>query len=73
MSELEDLLGRMHEVLGRELLRRIQEGEATSQDLNVARQFLRDNGIDAHMHKGGTLHRLTDALPFKDPDETLAQ
>ena len=38
----------LHEVLAEELLKRVQDPEAKSSDLNVARQFLKDNGIEGN-------------------------
>jgi hypothetical protein len=43
MSNLNDILAQAHEELAKELLRRIKSGEASATDLNVARQFLKDN------------------------------
>ena len=40
------LLETLHTVLIRELLGRIESGEAKPGDLNVARQLLKDNGIE---------------------------
>lgn len=67
-SPIEALLSQIHEELAKTLLDRILSGEATSQDLNVARQLLRDNGIDATPRKGGALLNLAQSLPFKDKD-----
>ena len=44
---MSDKLKELHGVLAEELLKRVKDPEAKSGDLNVARQFLRDNGIDA--------------------------
>ena len=40
------ILENLHLVLAKELLDRIKCGEAKAGDLNVARQFLKDNGIE---------------------------
>jgi hypothetical protein len=42
-----DLLAKLHTVLAEQLLERVTDPEAKSADLNVARQFLKDNGIEA--------------------------
>ena len=42
-----DLMDILHRTLAEQLLSRVQDPEAKSADLNVARQFLKDNGIDA--------------------------
>ena len=40
------VLETLHECLAKELLGKIKSGEAKAGDLNVARQFLKDNGIE---------------------------
>lgn len=54
----------MHEALARDLLRRVTSGEATAAELNVARQFLKDNNIDGTPKKGNPLDSLVNNLPF---------
>lgn len=68
---MEELLKKLHEGVGRALLERIQSGEANAADLNVARQFLKDNGIDANMKASAPLLNLAKVMPF-DPDEEEA-
>lgn len=68
---MEDLLKQLHEGVGRALLERIQSGEANAADLNVARQFLKDNGIDASVRASEPLLNLAKVMPF-DPDEEEA-
>jgi hypothetical protein len=69
MSEsISKLNEQIHQVLAEELLGRLKSGEATTQDLNVARQFLKDNGITgvATDDKGAQnpLGALATILPF---------
>ena len=45
----------LHKTLAENLLLRIQDPEAKSADLNVARQFLKDNGIEALAVEGSPL------------------
>ena len=40
-------LKELHGVLAEQLLKRVKDPEAKASDLNVARQFLKDNGIEA--------------------------
>jgi len=40
------LLEQLHLVLAQELLDKVKSGEAKAGDLNVARQFLKDNGVN---------------------------
>jgi len=66
----EDALNGLHATLARKLMERIESGEATAADLNVARAFLKDNGIEAAAVPGSPLSQLgrsvTDNLPFTD-------
>ena len=62
----------LHTALAKALLERIKSGDCTAADLSVARQFLKDNGIDTLLRNPESpVGRLTDALPFKDPDLRL--
>ena len=59
----------LHKTLAENLILRIQDPEAKSSDLNVARQFLKDNGIDAVPVEGSPLSDLVRTLPdFSDAD-----
>ena len=40
-------LKELHDVLTQQLLDRVKSKDAKASDLNVARQFLKDNGIEA--------------------------
>ena len=74
MSDLEELLKQLHSGLAEQLLAKVQSGEATASDLNVARQFLKDNGIDSVPKKGSPLDNLASSLPFtQSEDEEAAQ
>ena len=55
-------LKELHEVLATELLNRVKDPEAKSSDLNVARQFLKDNGIEAIPADNSPLKALVDEL-----------
>lgn len=57
-------------MLAQELLGRIRSGEAAPSDLSVARQFLKDNGIDANTGQSEPLLNLAKVLPF-DPKEEI--
>lgn len=70
--DLNALLADLHGKLASELLDRIVKGEATSADLNVARQMLKDNGIDAAPKRGNPLSKLAGQLPtFEDEDSPV--
>lgn len=62
--ELTDILEDMHVKLAEDLLQRIENGTATAADLSVARQFLRDNGIEAQRKNHKPLASLAEKLPF---------
>jgi hypothetical protein len=64
----EESLSKLHSALASALATRIADGTATAADLSVARQFLKDNGIDAIPVKGSPLSSLADQLPFS-PEE----
>ena len=59
-------LKELHGVLAEELLKRVKDPKAKSADLNVARQFLRDNGIDAVPTEDNPLGKLLEELPFDE-------
>ena len=67
-NSMEETLKTLHKELADEFLRRVRSGEASPADLNSARQFLRDNGVDSLAIKGSPLMKLAIALPF---DEAL--
>ena len=60
-------LKELHAVLAEKLLEKVQDPDCTAGFLNVARQFLRDNGIDAVPTEGSPLQRLAEELPFDVP------
>jgi hypothetical protein len=64
-----ELLESLHAELTKVLLDRVRDPEAKSADLNVARQFLKDNNIDALPAEGSPLSDLVRTLPnFSDDD-----
>lgn len=69
----EELLDALHGELTDALLRKIRNGEATAADLAVARQFLKDNGIDAIPTKSNGLGELAEKLPFKPTEQDLEE
>ena len=69
-----DMMALLHQTLAENLLARIKDPEAKSSDLNVARQFLKDNGIDALPVEGSPLSELVATLPdFSDADADLSE
>jgi len=61
-------LENLHGALAEALAAKIKSGDATAADLAVARQFLKDNGIDSIGEQNPDLGKLRDQLPF-DPSQ----
>ena len=59
-------LRELHGILAEKLLEKVKDPECKSADLNVARQFLRDNGIDAVPLDNSPLEKLMKELPFEE-------
>ena len=59
-------LRELHGILAEKLLEKVKDPECKSADLNVARQFLRDNGIDAVPTEDSPLQKLIDEMPFDE-------
>jgi len=57
-------LTELHSLLAEKLLEKVQDPDCKSADLNVARQFLKDNNIDAVPVQGSPLDKLLEELPF---------
>lgn len=66
----EDILAALHGDLADAMRKRLESGEATASDLNVIRQFLKDNGINSDGQSDPKLKNLADELP-DDIDEEL--
>ena len=66
---MDKILEDLHKTLAQELLDRIKSGEEKASILNVARQFLKDNGIEALPVADSPLKSLIDELPFDTEDE----
>ena len=64
----------LHSMLANTLLSRISEHDVKASDLNVARQFLKDNGIEALAAEGSPLADLVATLPdFNDEDADVSE
>tara|TARA_B100000780_G_scaffold38282_1_gene23842 strand:+ start:346 stop:576 length:231 start_codon:yes stop_codon:yes gene_type:complete len=70
----QEMMELLHKTLAENLLLRIQDPEAKSADLNVARQFLKDNNIDAIPTNDSPLGDLVASLPnFNDEDADASE
>jgi hypothetical protein len=72
-NDIDKLLGDLHNLLTKELLAKLESGDYCPADLNVARQFLKDNSISSAdlTNKGSSLQKLADLVPFNDSDEPI--
>ena len=66
MDKSLEVLNTLHLCLAKELLGKIQSGEAKAGDLNVARQFLKDNGVECLPVEKNSMQELMDNLPDLD-------
>ena len=66
--KLQKLLDQLHTELAQELLDKVRSGEAKASELNVARQFLKDNGIEGLPVDNTPLKELVDELPFEEKE-----
>ena len=73
MINKEKDLEQLHSELTQKLLEKIRSSEVTASELNVARQFLKDNGIESLPIDTSPLKSLVDELPFSDPEEVKAR
>ena len=70
---MSEKLKELHEVLANELLKRVKDPDAKSADLNVARQFLKDNNIDAVPVEDSPLQKLIEELPFDEKEKQVVK
>mgnify|MGYP007024830396 CR=1 FL=1 len=70
-NNMNDKLSELHQELAKVLLERVKDPDAKSADLNVARQFLKDNNIDAVPVKGSPLEELINQLPFNEEKSVI--
>ena len=61
-----DKLLELHSILAEQLLKKVKAEYVKASDLNVARQFLKDNGIDGLPTNDNPLGQLINELPFAE-------
>ena len=61
-----ELLQNLHTVLIENLLDKVKSGEAKAGDLNVARQLIKDNGIECIPTANNPMEDLMSSLPDLD-------
>ena len=65
-NKLNEILEQLHIETAQELLTKVRSGTAKASDLNVARQFLKDNGIEGFPIDNSPLKALADELPVDE-------
>lgn len=69
MAANTDTLNKMHEIVAKHLISRLESGEATAAEVAQALKMLKDNGIQAIPVKNSPLANLIDKLPFSVSEE----
>ena len=64
----EDAFNELHNLVTKELLDRIKSGEATTQDIKAAIEWLHKNDISGVAYDGNPLDKLANVLPTVDPE-----
>jgi|TARA_B100000497_G_C7693753_1_gene422754 hypothetical protein len=67
---MQKMMGELHKELANKLLEVVRDPEAKAGDLNVARQFLKDNEITALPADSNVMREILEGLPF---DENVDQ
>lgn len=67
----EEIMDTLHQELAKNLLAKVKSGGATAADLNVIRQFLKDNHISAILKEDNPLKNLVDELPFTGDESSI--
>jgi len=64
----EDSFNELHNLVTEEYLRRIKNGEATTQDLKACCDWLAKNDISGCAYDGNPLDKLANVIPKVDPE-----
>ena len=64
----EDKFNELHNLVTNEFLKRVRSGEATTQDLKAACDWLKTNDITGVAFDGTPLDKLAKIIPKVDPD-----
>ena len=64
----EDQFNELHNLVTTEFLARIKAGEASTQDLKAACDWLKTNDISGVAHDGNPLDKLASIMPTIDPE-----
>jgi len=64
----EDQFNELHSLVTTEFLKRVKSGEATTQDLKAACDWLKTNDISGIAMEGSPLSKLAAIMPTVDPE-----
>ena len=64
----EDQFNELHSLVTKEFLQRVKSGEATTQDLKAACDWLKINDISGVAYDGNPLDKLNKIMPKVDPE-----
>ena len=69
----EEQFNELHQLVTQEFLERVKSGEATTQDLKAACDWLKSNDISGVAFEGNPLSKLANVLPEIDPELVKAR
>jgi dienelactone hydrolase len=64
----EEQFNELHALVTEEFLQRVRSGEATTQDLKAACDWLKTNDISGIASEGNSLGKLANLMPVIDPE-----
>ena len=64
----EEKFDELHNLVTNEFLKRVRSGEATTQDLKAACDWLKTNDISGIAYEGSPLDKLANVIPKVDPE-----
>ena len=64
----EEQFSELHQLVTKEFLSRVKSGEATTQDLKAACDWLKSNDISGVAYDGSALEKLARVMPTIDPE-----
>ena len=64
----EDQFNELHNLVTKEFLKRVKSGDASTQDLKAAREWLKTNDISGVAFNGNALDKLSAVMPKIDPE-----
>ena len=64
----EDQFNELHNLITKEFLARVKSGEATTQDLKAACDWMKTNDISGVAMEGSPLDKLASLMPTVDPE-----